>query len=100
MTLFLAVTSAASAELVAVSSIIVYDIYKPYFAPTASEKQVLFVSHCAVFGYGIFMMVLGIVFAKIGISLSWLYGCVGYLPRALYGLGVWIGVLIRTPLLL
>lgn len=42
--LFLAVTSAASAELVAVASVIVYDIYLPYINPKATEKQVLMVS--------------------------------------------------------
>ncbi|KAL8291661.1 hypothetical protein RQP46_001919 [Phenoliferia psychrophenolica] len=75
--LFLAVTSAASAELVAVSSIVVYDIYKPYFNPNADEKTIVRVTHLAVCGYGAFMAVLGIVFYEIGISLSWLYGLTG-----------------------
>ncbi|KAF9027761.1 solute symporter family transporter [Hymenopellis radicata] len=75
--LFLAVTSAASAELVAVSSILTYDVYKRYFNPHASEKQILWVSHAGVVGFGLFMGVLGVIFYEIGISLSWLYGFTG-----------------------
>jgi len=43
--LFLAVTSASSAELIAVSSILTYDVYKKYMNPHATEAQVLKVSH-------------------------------------------------------
>lgn len=75
--LFLAVTSAASAELVAVSSIITYDIYKRYINPHATDKQILWVSHVGVVGFGIFMGVLGVIFYEIGVSLSWLYGFTG-----------------------
>lgn len=75
--LFLAVTSAASAELVAVSSIIVYDVYMPYINPRASESQVLWVTHASVVGYGVFMAVIGIAFYEAGISLGWLYGLTG-----------------------
>jgi len=46
--LFLAVTSATSAELIAVSSILTYDVYKRYFNPAATESQVLKVSHASV----------------------------------------------------
>ncbi|TRM56000.1 solute symporter family transporter [Schizophyllum amplum] len=75
--LFLAVTSAASAELVAVSSIMTYDIYKRYFNPHATDKQILWISHISIVAFGIFMGVLGVIFFEIGISLSWLYGFTG-----------------------
>lgn len=39
--LFLAVTSATSAELIAVSSILTYDVYKRYFKPDATEHEIL-----------------------------------------------------------
>lgn len=64
----------ASAELVAVSSIITYDIYKRYFNPNATDKQILWVSHLGVIGFGISMMLLGVIFYEIGISISWLCG--------------------------
>ncbi|KAG6834308.1 hypothetical protein H0H93_010577, partial [Arthromyces matolae] len=43
--LFLAVTSATSAELIAVSSILTYDVYKRYINPSATEGQIMRVSH-------------------------------------------------------
>ncbi|KAJ7907573.1 solute symporter family transporter [Mycena leptocephala] len=102
--LFLAVTSAASAELVAVSSIITYDVYKRYFNPHATDKQILWISHVGVIGFGLFMGILGVIFHEIGISLSWLctFASAGVFPVGLcirsrrankYGCltGLWIG---------
>ncbi|KAJ7819577.1 solute symporter family transporter [Mycena olivaceomarginata] len=91
--LFLAVTSAASAELVAVSSIITYDVYKRYFNPHATDKQILWMSHVGVIGFGLFMSILGVIFFEIGISLSWLYGFTGTFASA----GVFpVGLAIRS----
>ena len=42
--LFMAVTSAGSAELVAISSLCTYDIYRTYINPDASGEQILRVS--------------------------------------------------------
>ncbi|GAA6014146.1 hypothetical protein JCM10207_006112 [Rhodosporidiobolus poonsookiae] len=80
--LFLAVTSAASAELCAVSTVFSYDIYVTYINPNATEKQVLFVDHCAIVAYGLFMGVLGVVFYYAGISMGWLYEFMGVLVGA------------------
>ncbi|KAG8884150.1 hypothetical protein FRB97_005133 [Tulasnella sp. 331] len=71
--LFLAVTSATSAELIAVSSILTYDVYKRYFNPEATEKQILYVSHMMIIAYALFMGVAGTIFFYIGISMGWLY---------------------------
>ena len=46
--LFLAVTSATSAELIAVSALLTYDVYKRYINPQATEAQILRVSHAMV----------------------------------------------------
>ena len=46
--LFLAVTSASSAQLVAVSSVFTFDIYQPYIKPRATAKQLFIVSHAAI----------------------------------------------------
>lgn len=75
--LFLAVTSATSAELIAVSSILTYDIYKKYINPLATEAQVLKVSHAAVALFAIIMGLLGVIFFYIGISMGWLYTFMG-----------------------
>jgi Na+/proline symporter len=52
---FMAVTSASSAELIAVSSIFTYDIYQTYFNPGASGKRLIYMSHAMVIGFGLFM---------------------------------------------
>jgi Na+/proline symporter len=56
-----AVTSATSAELVAVSSIGAYDIYKKYFRPSASSMELLRVDQITIVLYGIMMGVLGLI---------------------------------------
>lgn len=66
--LFLAVTSAASAELVAVSSIATYDIYLPYINPLATEAQILAVDKIAIVLYGLVMGILGLIFFYLGIG--------------------------------
>ncbi|KAL9043845.1 MAG: hypothetical protein Q9214_002980 [Letrouitia sp. 1 TL-2023] len=49
--IFMAVTSASSAEYIAVSSIFTYDIYQTYFDPKASGKRLIFMSHTCVIIY-------------------------------------------------
>lgn len=66
--------SAASAELVAVSSILVYDVYKRYINPNPTDKQIMFWTHVSCIFYGIVMACIGIIFYEIGISLGWLFG--------------------------
>lgn len=46
--LFMAVTSSGSAELIAVSSLISYDIYREYINPRATGKQMLLCSRISV----------------------------------------------------
>ncbi|TCD67621.1 hypothetical protein EIP91_012186 [Steccherinum ochraceum] len=75
--LFLAVTSATSAELIAVSSILTYDVYKKYFNPKATEEQILKVSHAMVGLFALVMGILGLIFFYIGISMGWLYEFMG-----------------------
>jgi Na+/proline symporter len=52
---FMAVTSAFSAQLIAVSSILTYDIYGTYINPAASGKRLVYISHSCVAGWGIVM---------------------------------------------
>lgn len=52
---FMAVTSAFSAQLIAVSSILTYDIYGTYINPKASGKRLIYISHTCVAGWGIVM---------------------------------------------
>jgi Na+/proline symporter len=71
------VTSAGSSELIAVSSLCTYDIYRTYINPKANGKQILIVSRSVVFLFGCFMGVLAILLNKAGVSLGWMYLAMG-----------------------
>jgi Na+/proline symporter len=74
---FMAVTSAASAELIAVSSIFTYDIFRAYIKPGANGKQVVKFSHASVISFGLLMGVLAVILHYIGIDLGYLYSLMG-----------------------
>ncbi|KAL6642363.1 hypothetical protein ACP70R_020544 [Stipagrostis hirtigluma subsp. patula] len=75
--LFMTVTSSGSAELVAVSSLCTYDIYRTYINPNATGKQILRVSRAVVFVFGCLMGVLAVVLNLVGVSLGWMYMAMG-----------------------
>ncbi|KAF7377971.1 Urea transporter [Mycena sanguinolenta] len=75
--LFLAVTSATSAELIAVSSLLTYDVYKKYLNPEATEAQIMRVSHLMVAFYALVIGLAGLIFFYIGVSMGWLYTFMG-----------------------
>ncbi|WRT64851.1 uncharacterized protein IL334_001787 [Kwoniella shivajii] len=75
--LFLAVTSACSAEQIAVSSLLTYDVYGVYIVPNPSEKQILWTSHLCIFGYSLFMGAIATAFNYIGVSMGYLYELMG-----------------------
>ncbi|CAL0311740.1 unnamed protein product [Lupinus luteus] len=77
--LFMAVTSAGSSELIAVSSLCTYDIYRTYINPNATGKKILNVSRGAVLGFGCFMGFLAVILNKAGVSLGWMYLAMGVL---------------------
>ncbi|OBZ89005.1 putative urea active transporter 1 [Choanephora cucurbitarum] len=76
---FMAVTSASSAELIAVSSVFTYDIYRTYFRPEAKGPQVVRISHLMVILFGLLMGVLAILLNWTGINLGYLYTLMGIL---------------------
>jgi len=71
--LFMAVTSTGSAELIAVSSLFSYDLYRTYINPKATGKDIIRVSRYVIVLFGLFMGVLAIILFKIGLSLGWVY---------------------------
>lgn len=71
--LFMAIVSTGSAESIAVSSLVAYDIYREYINPEATGKQILFVSRVVIVGYGLFMGALAILLQTIGLNLGWVY---------------------------
>ena len=77
--LFMAVTSAGSAELIAVSSLITYDVYRTYKNPKASGKQLLKISRYTIVGFGIGMGGLAVILLSMGLSLGFVYLAMGVL---------------------
>ncbi|KAL9116133.1 MAG: hypothetical protein Q9227_000502 [Pyrenula ochraceoflavens] len=74
---FMAVTSASSAELMAVSSIWTYDIYQTYINPTATGKQLIFVSHLACVIYAVIMAAFSTGLFYAGVGMGYLYLLMG-----------------------
>jgi Na+/proline symporter len=80
--LFMAIISTGSAEAIAVSSLVAYDIYRQYINPNATGKQILKVSRIAIFAWGIFMGVLSALLQLIAesepmLGLGWVYTFMG-----------------------
>ncbi|KLU90589.1 hypothetical protein MAPG_10441 [Magnaporthiopsis poae ATCC 64411] len=75
--IFMAVTSATSSELIAVSSIFTYDLYRTYFNPSASGKKLIWISHCIVCGYAAFIATFSVGLWYAGISMGYLYVMMG-----------------------
>jgi len=76
--LFMAITSTGSAESIAVSSLVAYDIYKVYINPKATGSQILLVSRVMVVVFGLTMGGLSCILNQIpGINLGWVYNFMG-----------------------
>lgn len=77
--LFMAVTSCASAELIAVSSILTFDVFKTYVKPAATPEQLIAVSHIMIGVWGLVMAIFACIWNVIGIDLGWLFLVMGLL---------------------
>lgn len=77
LTLFMAVTSSSSSELIAVSSILTFDIYKTYFKPNATGQQLIFVSHIMICFFACVMATFACIWNAVGIDLGWLFLVMG-----------------------
>lgn len=77
--LFTAVTAAGSAELVSVSSLVTYDIYRTYVKPWATGRELIKVSRITIVGFGIGMGMLSSVLLQLGASLQYVYLAMGIL---------------------
>lgn len=80
--IFMAVTSASSAELIAVSTIFTYDIYQTYINPLAKGKNLIYMSHCAVVGFGVIMAGFATGLYYIGVDMGYLYLLMGVIVSA------------------
>jgi Na+/proline symporter len=76
--LFMAITSTGSAESIAVSSLVAYDIYKTYINPQATGLQIKRVSQAVILVFGLSMGGLSCGLNQIPeINLGWVYNFMG-----------------------
>jgi SSS family transporter len=75
--LFMAITSTGSAEQIAVSSLVSYDIYRKYINPECKGEDILRISRYAILGFGTFMGILSVILYQIDISLGFVYLMMG-----------------------
>lgn len=75
--LFMAVTSAGSAEMIAVSSLVSYDVYRTYINTEAKGKQIIWISRGSILVYSVLMGVFATVLNELGVSLGWVYLMMG-----------------------
>lgn len=75
--LFMAITSTGSAEGIAVSSLVTYDIYKAYINPNCTGAQALTISKVVIVVFGLLMGALGVLLNVMGLNLGWVYQFMG-----------------------
>ncbi len=75
--LFTAVTAAGSAELIAVSSLVTYDVYRTYIKPSSSGRELMRVSRLSILAFGVGMGVFGLMLLQAGMSLQYIYLAMG-----------------------
>jgi Na+/proline symporter len=87
--LFMALTSTVSSSMIAVSSILSFDLYKTYFNPKATDKRLLHVSHLSVVFHAVFITGISIALNYGGANMTWIgyfrpiLSCPGIIPLAL-----------------
>merc|ERR1739846_276917 len=91
--LFMAIVSTGSAESIAVSSLVAYDIYREYINPEATGKQIMWVSRVVIVVFGLIMGAFSILLHEIGLNLGWVYLfmgiCIGSAVIPLWNMMTW-----------
>ena len=70
--LFMAVTSSTSAELIAVSSLLTFDVYKTYVKPDSSSARLVQISHYGIILYALVLAAFCCILNVAGLNLTWL----------------------------
>lgn len=76
---FTAVTAAGSSQLVSVSSLVTYDVFRTYFKPSATGRQLMRASRYTILVFGMGMGVLASALFQLGVSLQYVYLMMGVL---------------------
>ncbi|OJJ06318.1 hypothetical protein ASPVEDRAFT_65074 [Aspergillus versicolor CBS 583.65] len=69
--IFMAVTSTLSAQVIAVSSILSFDVYREYFKKSASDRDVIRSSHLGVIFFAAFAAGFSTMLHYVGVDLGW-----------------------------
>lgn len=75
--LFTAVIAAGSSQLISVSSLITYDVFRTYVNPSATGRSLIRISRYTILGFGLGMGLLASVLFKSGFSLNDVYLMMG-----------------------
>lgn len=70
--LFMAVTSSTSAELIAVSSLLTFDVYKTYIKPDSTSTKLVQISHYGIVLYALVLAAFCCILNAVGLNLTWL----------------------------
>ena len=73
----MAIMSTYSSELISVSSISAYDIYKTYINPRATGKQLMRVNYISMTAFALFMGGFSTMLYYIGVGMGYLYLLMG-----------------------
>ncbi|TBU51998.1 Sodium:solute symporter family-domain-containing protein [Dichomitus squalens] len=73
LVVFMAVTSAVSSEMIAVSSLFTYDLYRTYFRPKATSAEIVRVSHYFICFWAIWAGCWATILNAGGVDLGWLF---------------------------
>ncbi|KAF2667160.1 urea transporter [Microthyrium microscopicum] len=92
--LFMAITSATSAELIAVSSLWTFDVYKLYINPSASSSKLVVQSHCAIIAYSLILAAFCCGLSASGIDITWILTQGGVI---IGGAGIPLGMILLWP---
>ncbi|CAK7198621.1 urea permease [Sporothrix eucalyptigena] len=92
--LFMAITSATSAELIAVSSLWTFDVYKLYINKAATSSQLVFQAHTGIIAYSLVLAAFCCGLNASGIDITWILtqgGCI------IGGGGIPLGLILLWP---
>ncbi|KAJ5206392.1 Sodium/solute symporter [Penicillium cf. griseofulvum] len=68
---FMACTSTLSAQVIAVSSILSFDVYREYFKKDATDRDLIRASHFGVIFFAVFSAAFSTMLHYVGINLGW-----------------------------
>ncbi|KAF6243282.1 urea active transporter [Nitrosopumilus sp. b1] len=77
--IFTAVTAAGSSQLVSVSSLVTYDVYRTYIKPASSGRELMTISRFTILIFGVGMGILASILFQFGVSLQYVYLLMGIL---------------------